>query len=187
MRIENPKQVSLLLLFIGLFGLSWFGGARSPASIPQPAVPDNLKVPDGQLVLLKALGKGVQIYRCQANPDNPSKFEWAFEAPEADLLNNRGKRIGKHYAGPTWEASDGSKVVGEVLQRADAPSPKAVPWLLLKAKSNEGNGIFKNVTYIQRVNTEGGKAPAEGCDPQHSDAKVRVDYKANYYFYVAAR
>jgi len=186
MRVENPKPV-LFLAFIGLIGLGWFGCARSPAAIPPPAVPDNLKVPGGQVVLLKALGKGVQIYACQADPANPAQFEWTLKAPEAELLNDQGARIGKHYAGPTWEASDGSKVVGALLQRADAPSPKAVAWLLLKAKSNEGTGTFRNVTYVQRVNTEGGQAPSEGCDPQYADAEVRVAYQANYYFYVAAR
>jgi hypothetical protein len=151
--------------------------------IQPPAVPDNLKVPNGQMVLLKALGQGAQIYACVAKAGGPTQFAWVFKTPEADLMGDEGKRIGRHYAGPTWEANDGSKVVGEVQQRADAPRPGAVPWLLLKAKSNQGDGTFKRVTYIQRVNTEGGTAPRYGCDTQHSDAEVRVDYKATYYFY----
>lgn len=95
--------------------------------IPPPTVPDNLKVPDGQVVLLKALGKGVQIYTCKAKTDDPSKFEWTFKAPEADLFNHKGEKIGKHYGGPTWEANDGSKVVGKVQARADAPDASAIP------------------------------------------------------------
>jgi Protein of unknown function (DUF3455) len=98
-------------------------------------------------------------------------------------MGDKGERIGRHYGGPTWEANDGSKVVGEVQERADAPRPGAVPWLLLKARSNQGEGTFKGVTYIQRVDTEGGTAPTDGCDAQHSGAEVRVDYKAAYYFY----
>jgi hypothetical protein len=145
--------------------------------------PNNLKVPNGQMGLLKTLGQGVQIYACGAKAGDPTQFEWVFKAPEADFMGDDGKRIGRHYAGPTWEANDGSKVVGEVQQRADAPRPRAVPWLLLKAKSNEGDGTFKRITYIQRVNTEGGIAPRDGCDAQHRDAEVRVDYKATYYFY----
>jgi len=156
-------------------------------SILPPQVPDNLKVPDGQAVLLKALGKGVQIYNCKARADDPSKFEWSFKAPEANLTNEHGEKIAKHYAGPTWEANDGSKVVGEVQKKADAPRPGAVPWLLLKAKSNEGTGTFARVTYIQRVDTEGGVAPAAGCDQAHVNTEARVDYRANYYFYVPQR
>jgi hypothetical protein len=74
---------------------------------------------------------------------DPAQFEWVFKAPEADLTGDKGERIGRHYGGPTWEANDGSKVVGEVLQRADAPRAGAVPWLLLKAKSNQGAGTFE--------------------------------------------
>lgn len=152
-------------------------------SIPPPTVPENLKPPEGH-VLLKALGKGVQVYTCKAPADNPSKFAWTFKAPEAELKNNEGEKIGKHYAGPTWEASDGSKVVGALQQQAASPDPSAIPWLLLKAKSNEGTGAFSNVTYIQRVDTAGGKAPSNGCDQTHANTEVRIDYTAYYYFYV---
>jgi Protein of unknown function (DUF3455) len=160
------------------------GRLRAQAHLVPPQVPDNLKVPDGQAVLLKALGKGVQIYDCKATLVDPGKFEWSFKAPEADLTNEHGDKIAKHYAGPTWEANDGSKIVGEVQQKADAPTPGAVPWLLLKAKANEGTGMFAKVSYIQRVDTEGGVAPAAGCDQAHVNTEARVDYRANYYFYV---
>ncbi len=152
--------------------------------VPPPQVPINIRVPDGQTVLLKALGKGVQIYGCKAKPGDPGKFEWSFKAPEADLTNEHGDKIAKHYAGPTWEANDGSKVVGEKKADAPAPRPGAVPWLLLKAKTNEGTGTFARVTYIQRVDTEGGVAPAAGCDQARVNTEARVDYIANYYFYV---
>lgn len=45
-------------------------------SIPPPQVPDNLRVPDGQTVLVKGLGKGVQIYECTAKAGDPGTFEW---------------------------------------------------------------------------------------------------------------
>ena len=176
MRMEN-RETNLMQVFSGLSALALGVGIQAPA------VPNNLKVPDGQMVLLKALGQGVQIYACGAKAGAPNQFEWVFKTPEADLTGDKGERIGRHYAGPAWEANDGSKVVGEVQQRADAPRPDAVPWLLLKAKSNQGDGTFKTVTYIQRVNTEGGTAPKEGCDAQRSGAEARVDYKATYYFY----
>jgi len=128
------------------------------AYVSPPKAPEIIRVPAGQKVLLDAVGKGVQIYACVATPTDPGKFDWSFKAPEADLTNKDGKKIGKHYAGPTWEANDGSKVVGE--KKADAPRPGAIPWLLLKARTNEGTGTFARVTYIQRVDTEGGVAPA---------------------------
>jgi hypothetical protein len=104
-----------------------------PRPIPPPTVSGNLKDPDGQVVLLKALGKGVHIYTCKAKSDDPCQFEWTFKAPEADLLDNKVKKICRHYAGPIWEANDGRKVVGEVTAPADAPDARAVSWLLLIA------------------------------------------------------
>jgi hypothetical protein len=180
MRMEIRKAI-IVRVFWSLSGLDAL--AVAAVGIQPPVAPNNLKVPDGQMVLLEALGQGVQIYACGAKAGDPNQFAWVFKAPEADLTGDQGNKIGKHYAGPTWEANDGSKVVGEVLERADAPRPGAVPWLLLKAKSNQGDGSFKNVTYIQRVNTEGGTAPREGCDAQHAGAEARVHYKATYYFY----
>jgi hypothetical protein len=180
MTMEIRKTV-LRRVYFSLSGLSVL--ALAAMCIQPPAVPNNLKVPDGQRVLLKAVGKGVQIYACGAAAGNPTQFEWIFKAPAADLTGDKGERIGRHYAGPTWEANDGSKVVGEVRKRADAPRLGAIPWLLLKAESNQGDGTFKDITYIQRVDTEGGAAPSEGCD-DHNGAEVRVDYKATYYFYV---
>jgi len=166
-------------------GLIWlFAFGLVAAEIPRPEVPDNLQAPDTEVVLLKALGRGKQIYACKAKADNVTQFEWVLARPQADLLNEQDARIGKHYEGPTWEAADGSKVTGQVLQRANSPQPGAVPWLLLKAKTNEGTGTFGRVTYIQRVNTAGGTAPAEGCDQQHAGAEASVNYQADYYFYV---
>src|SRR5713226_9069541 len=117
------------LLVGSLFAISSVISVRE--YVPPPQVPEVLRVPDGQTVLLKALGKGVQIYDCMATAADPGKFDWSFKAPEADLTTKDGKKIAKHYAGPTWEANDGSKVVGEVQKKADAPRPGAVPWLLL--------------------------------------------------------
>ncbi len=151
---------------------------------PQPAaVPENLRVPDGQPLLLRAAARGAQVYTCKLNTAEPAAFEWALKAPDAELFDQSGARIGRHYAGPTWESADGSRVVGEVVQRSAVQG--AIPWLLLRAKSNEGAGAFASVKYIQRVDTVGGVAPSEGCDAAHADAEARVDYSANYDFYGA--
>jgi hypothetical protein len=128
--------------------------------------------------------KGVQIYVCRMKKDEAGAYEWAFVAPEADLFDRRGKRIGRHYAGPHWEATDGSKIVGTVKERTDAPSPDAIPWLLLTAQSVGPAGSFSEVTSIQRVNTTGGVAPKEGCSSAAAGASERVGYTADYYFFV---
>ena len=113
------------------------------------------------------------------------RFEWIFNAPEADLFDMAGNKIAKHYAGPTWESNDGSKVVGEVKAKDNGPDPNAIPWLLLSAKSSSGTGVFRQVKSIQRANTIGGKTPAEACSQPQAGKVARVGYKATYNFYVA--
>jgi uncharacterized protein DUF3455 len=148
-----------------------------------PGIPPALQVPPNFVLSLKTQASGVQIYQCAATKDDASKYEWTFEAPQADLIDQSGNPIGRHYAGPTWDAADGSSVVGAVKAKDDGPDPKAVPWLLLAAKANGGEGVFSNVQYIQRLYTSGGKAPADGCDQAHAGAEANVPYKASYYFY----
>ena len=149
-----------------------------------PAIPDSLKVPANQEMVLEAHAVGYQVYSCTAKKD-ASGYEWTLKGPEADLFDGAGKKIGKHYAGPTWESVDGSVVVGEMKARADAPDAKDIPWLLISAKSTTGRGKLGAVTYVQRVATVGGKAPAEGCDQAHAYAESRVSYSATYNFYRA--
>jgi hypothetical protein len=160
------------------------GGAASSVGTV-PVVPDNLKVPAGQTLSLVSPATGVQIYECSVAKTDPAKFEWAFKAPEADLFGLSGRKTGKHYAGPTWESDDGSKVVGEVKARDDGPDTNAIPWLLLSAKTTSGTGVFGQTKSIQRLHTAGGKAPAEPCDRPQSGKQARVAYRATYYFYIA--
>lgn len=138
-------------------------------------VPDKLK-PANESLSMIVPAKGDQIYECR-------EAKWVFVAPEADLFDGAGKKIGKHYAGPHWEAADGSRIVGAVKERADAPAAGAIPWLLLSAKSVGPEGAFSKVTSIQRVATKGGVAPAGDCS--QAGAKARVPYTAEYYFFTA--
>jgi hypothetical protein len=146
-------------------------------------VPDNLNPPAGEVVYLEALASGVQIYECASKGDQPSTYEWVFRGPEARLVDRSGRPLGKHYAGPTWESTDGSSVVGEVEAKDPGPSSSAIPWLLLATKSKGGRGSFSESTHIQRVKTVGGLAPAESCSAANARRVARVPYTATYYFY----
>ena len=152
-----------------------------------PLVPENLRTPATEVLSLETQATGVQIYECNASKDVPTRFEWVFKAPEADLFDEAGNKIGKHYAGPTWESNDGSKVVGEVKAQDTGPDSGAIPWLLLSAKSTSGTGAFSQTKSIQRIHTVGGKAPTEPCSQAQAGKVARVGYKATYYFYVAKR
>jgi hypothetical protein len=159
-------------------------GCASPEIGMTPVVPENLKVPATQTLSVVAQASGVQIYQCNASKTDPTRFEWAFRAPEADLFDIAGKNIGKHYAGPTWESNDGSKVIGEVKASDNGTDANAIPWLLLNAKSTAGNGIFGKTQTIQRLKTVGGRAPVDGCNQAQVGKEARIPYQATYYFYV---
>lgn len=150
-----------------------------------PTVPESLAVPANQALARVFHANGVQIYECKASHDDPSRMEWAFKAPEAELRDPAGNIVGRHYAGPTWETRDGSKVVAEVTARYNAPDPGAIPWLLLSATSTAGRGVFDRTKSVQRLNTSGGKAPASGCDQTQMGKEARVPYQADYFFYVS--
>jgi hypothetical protein len=157
--------------------------ACATSQTPPPRVPAALQAPSGQSLALHTFASGVQIYTCSPRADDATRFEWTFKAPEADLFDRSGKRVGKHYAGPTWESNDGSRAVGALVARDDGPDATAIPWLLLKSKSNAGAGVFTQTQSIQRVNTVGGKAPASGCDQAAVGKEARVPYTADYFFY----
>ena len=148
---------------------------------PAANVPDNLKPGANESVTIVAAARGVQIYECKPAKDQAGTFEWSFVAPEAELFDASGKKIGKHYAGPHWEANDGSKIVGTVKARADAPQADAIPWLLLATKSDGAQGSFSRITSVQRVNTVGGVAPETGCSQSSLGTVVRIPYTADYY------
>ena len=159
--------------------------AAAPVAPPvPPQVPAALQAPAGQVLHLEALAQGVQIYECQAKAEG-SGTAWLFKAPEATLADRAGRPLGRHYAGPTWEGTDGSTVAGEVKARDPGPDATAIPWLLLAGKSNggnAGNGVFSTTKSIQRVATVGGVAPAaELCTA--AGQVMRVPYTATYYFY----
>ena len=152
-----------------------------------PSVPAPLRVPPNQGLIKQLHATGVQIYQCQPTKSDPSQFEWAFKQPEATLLTKGGRNFGKHYGGPSWEADDGSKVIGEMVARSDSPNPNSIPWLLLRAKATSGNGVFTNVQFVQRLNTVGGSAPVVACRQDQAGQQLRAPYTADYLFYGAKR
>jgi len=179
--IRVPMMLALLAA-IALIG-NFAGSATAQGTPVADNVPTNLAPPASSVLLFELDARGVQIYTCEAKPDDASAFVWTFKAPEAELFNERGEVVGNHFAGPTWQGHDGSAVVGEVLERADSPDPGAIPWLLLEAKEHAGSGAFSTITHIQRLNTVGGAAPTEGCDADHAGDEVREPYEASYAFY----
>jgi hypothetical protein len=151
-----------------------------------PDVPTDIKVPAGNKVFLVGHATGVQIYSC--NP-TAGGYAWTLVAPRAELYGDTGKLIATHSGGPTWQANDGSSVVG----RRDAPpvtvDGSAIPWLRLaanSASSGQDGDRLAQTTYIQRVATTGGLAPsAASCNATTAGAVEEIPYTADYYFWKA--
>jgi hypothetical protein len=151
-------------------------------ALAAPSVPAALQPPAGAMLFSRTYAVGSQIYVCQVTMGVPA---WTLKAPDANLYDDACALKGTHGAGPFWKwTADGSQVIG--MRAADAPSPSgaaaAIPWLLLRATSNTP-GYFGEVSYVQRVATTGGVAPAAGCDAAAAGRETAVAYTAVYYFW----
>ncbi|HUM45865.1 MAG TPA: DUF3455 domain-containing protein [Chitinophagales bacterium] len=155
-----------------------------------PVVPDTIAVPDGNKVIWHTYASGVQIYEVTESTTNPGQFVWTFVAPSATLYKKPDftKQVGTHYAGPTWEATvgpaKGKYVIGTKISSVTG-DVSAIPWLLLKAVPSTDPEYYSTVTYIQRLYTTGGLAPATGATAENLGMQQSVPYTAAYYFYGA--
>ena len=135
-------------------------------------VPSGLEVQGPEILRVTATGDQIYVWR-------EAQKMWMFKAPEA-RFSGAGV-TGRHYAGPTWEADDGSLVLAHKVNEKPSPDANSIPWLLLKAVDHLGRGILSQVTFIQRLNTKGGVAPTAPGTKDGQEA--RVHYTAVYIFY----
>jgi hypothetical protein len=175
--MHNLKMRALFLtIFLVLAGVAVALRSQEP-----PAVPEEIAAPAGERAVLRVHAKGDQIYVCQ---QGVTASAWRLKEPDALLLDKDGKVVGKHFAGPSWQMSDGSRVKGDPDAKVDSPERNAIPWLRVKVIDREGSGVLAPVTTIQRINTKGGAAPLSGCAEAHGGKELRVPYEADYVFYV---
>jgi len=150
------------------------------AAYAEVSIPEQIKVPAGYSPVLTVHAKGDQIYQCSLNK---GEYAWETQAPDAKLFDAQGKIVGNHTAGPLWEYKEGSRVVGRVVKKIDTAPDSAIAWLLVEVVSHKGDGLFSNVSFINRINTHGGLPPSSGCDANHLGGEKRIAYTADYVFY----
>ncbi|MCS7483671.1 DUF3455 domain-containing protein [Umezawaea endophytica] len=183
------KRVQLIGLTLGALALagvtSACGNATAGTAQPAPSssaaaekkdikVADVLKVPEGNKLVGEYEASGVQAYTCAAGT-------WKLLEPAAVLVDKDSKPVMLHSRGPVWVSTvDGSAVEAGAVDGAKVDRQGAIPELLLKAKAVRGDGLLGGVTYVQRLNTEGGVAPTGACQ---ANAQVSVPYTALYAFY----
>jgi hypothetical protein len=166
----NAMIKKTLILWAMLQGAAYAGGS----------IPEQIKVPEGYSPVLTVHAKGDQIYQCSLKN---GEYSWETQAPDAKLFDEQGNIVGNHTAGPVWEYKEGSRVVGRVVKKIDMAPDSAISWLLVEVVSHKGDGLFSNVSFINRINTHGGLSPSSGCDANHMGAEKRVPYTADYVFY----
>jgi Protein of unknown function (DUF3455) len=189
--MERKCRLSrFIVAFAGVLALSGlFAAAASARPAPQTAPGDRLDprthAPDSRLFLV-VHAVGVQKYTCQPNRS------WLFTDPEATLYKTTGvpKPIGTHFLNfasgrPVWQLKDGSSV--EAARTETVPGGTGnIPWLLLEAVATtagpDGDRLT-STTWVQRLNTSGGVAPAGTCTP---GGRIAVPYSADYLFWRAA-
>src|SRR5437763_979476 len=150
-------------------------GSLVSVAVAETPLPDAIAAP-GETAVLTMHAEGAQVYECKAGADG--KLGWAFREPIATLVVD-GKTVGRHYAGPNWEHSDGSAVVGKAIGNAPGATDSDIPWLKLEVISHRGSGVLSGVTTVQRINTAGGKL--EGACDKASSFKS-APYSADYVF-----
>jgi hypothetical protein len=161
-----PKSTALTALLLA---------ASFVNATAQTSLPEAIAAP-GETAVLTLHAEGAQVYECKAGADGT--LAWVFREPIATLLSD-GKTVGRHYAGPTWEYSDGSAVVGQVVGTAPGGVAMDIPWLKLAIASRRGNGALGPVTTVQRINTAGGKLNG-AC--YKAGSYESVPYSADYVF-----
>jgi len=157
------------VLFGAAAALSMGGSARAED------LPEAIRAP-GQTVLFEVHAEGAQIYECKG--DAAGKLAWLFREPIASLFRD-GKTVGRHFAGPRWELSDGSSISGKVEAKSPGDGRADIPWLKLGASSQGGQGALTGVTTIQRIHTHGGGLDGS-CET--AGALRSVPYSADYVF-----
>ena len=186
MSIRSVLNVSLATT--ALIGLTACAGnmATQPAKMASAAmVPETMQVPAGHQVAMETVGVGMITYQCRVKKDMAGQYEWAFAGPDAKLMDRSGKQVGKYYGPPaTWEAMDGSKITGKQLAVAPGGAGN-IPLQLVQADPAMGQGAMTGVTYIQRLKTQGGVAPAADCGAPNVGAQLTVNYQADYVFWKA--
>src|ERR1700722_16834920 len=130
----------------------------------------------GSVPVAQLQAAGAQVYVCAKN--TAGALVWTFREPVASLLED-GKTVGRHFVGPTWEFVDGSRVVGEVVSKAQGATAKDIAWLKLSVKEPPKSGLVAGATSVLRIHTQGGVFEG-ACDTEgglHSEP-----YTATYIF-----
>ena len=166
-------------------------------SVTPPPVPADIQVDASSEAFLLGRGVGTQNYVCQPST-SLGRVAWTLFTPQATLFSDLDEQLTTHFFSPnpveggivrvTWEDSRDTSIVWGLVIGSAVVTPDAIPWLLVQKAGTQvgptGGATLSQTTFIQRVNTTGGLAPATGCDQLKDVGRKRfVPYTANYFFF----
>jgi len=193
----KPVSSAICVLVVALT-IAGPGVARAQTITPPP-VPANLEVEAGHNAFQIGHAYGTQNYLCLPSGKH---YAWTLFGPQATLFDDDGEQQITHFLSPnpdesgtpraTWQHSrDSSSAWAFAIQTSTDPAfvaAGAIPWLLLRVVGAEpgptGGARLARTTFIQRVNTAAGVAPATGCNaPNDVGKRALVPYTTDYVFY----
>jgi len=181
--LPSLTALAAAALLAGCAGTAGSGNMAATNSFSQGGLPDAVRVPAGHRVAMETVGAGSITYECRAKAGAAGGHEWFFVGPDAQLSGRGGQAMGRYFGPPaTWEGKDGSRVTATQVAVA-AGGAADIPLQLVRANPATGAGVMQDVSYIQRVNTRGGVAPAMACGAANVAQRQVVQYQAYYIFY----
>lgn len=182
----------LQFLSLTCFGLLAAGCATTDScliSAPQSnawnvdaRIPAIIRPPGGHVLLGHVIGRGVETFTLQADPNNPSHTAWVPTRDEGgDLLDEDGNVVG-HHESNSWAMRDGGQVSADPI--ATVPQSNGSSWMLLQAASHEGGGLMGSAEFVQQLHIVGGP-PIALAHVATVGTQFRAEYSADYYFYGA--
>lgn len=180
---SNLVQTIALIGLATLATTTQAGNKDSHEEFNQSDLPKEVQVPEGNKMVMMTHAQGNITWKCE---NKKGKAAWEFAGPRAILTDAEGKHKVSYYGGPaTWESLDSSVITGEQLATSPSKDAGSIPMQLVKANESPRDGELKGVTYIQRINLNGGKAPAEGCTLDKVGHTMIVNYSGDYLFWKA--
>ena len=186
--LNHVRDRAALAVSVALLSACASVGPSGPAATPAPGKTavttpslglfSSIRVPGDREPVLKLSARGAQVFRCEKRD---GRDVWVFRQPDAELLDDNGKVVGRHGANFSFENADGSRLVAAIAASDEAPKSTDLRWLLMTTRSY-GKGAFEGITHVQRVNTHGGMPP-ERCESSQANQVLRVDFSAEFIFY----
>ena len=180
---QHLFAVSALTLLLAACGGMQGGGHSSQRDLPKRE-----RLPDGQRVVFRAHGSGSVTYECDVKEDALRTATWVQSGSATLSGGTFGSNTMRLTMGPgpgmVFDSSDGSSAAGSPASTQPSPRPALdMPYQLVKITGTRGRGILKEVTYVERVDTQGGAQPNRACTSSGSSSRETIRFEADYIFY----